>query len=186
MCRDWSLTHRSDSHFQELNMTRALTTIITLLALASPIEAQDSSPTPPSPTGARPDSLAPYRSPAKAALLGKFFPGAGQVYSGERMRGYGYYVGFVGGVGMGTMMLVLGNCTLNFLSECRGPSWPHYAVGALAIGAGIASWISAFRDAPHAAERANERHRRSMQVRPALTVVPDESRSVRVGLAAKW
>lgn len=167
-------------------MTKALITLISVLALAGSLPAQDSASVPLDRAHTDPDSAAPYRSPSKAATLGKLFPGGGQFYSGELLRGYGYYLGTIGGVGMGAEMWILGGCGFDWSSKCHRPDWPAHVLGTLAIGAGIASWVAGARDAPHAAERANERHRHSTQVKPQITIVPGHARSLGVGLAASW
>lgn len=115
---------------------------------------QDSRPT-------RIDSL--YRDPHRAKLLGEIIPGSGHVYAGEYLRGFADGVVALTGITLGAV-IYNGNpkylcITLNPSGCPPTPRWPLRAAGALTVGIGLWTWISGARDAPHAAERANARHR---------------------------
>lgn len=131
-----------------------------------------------------------YRDPDKARKLGTFFPGAGHIYAGEYLRGYGYYVATVGTVGMGVIAFNLDRCTFSFLSASScdpGPRWPNQLVGIVTVGAGIWTWVSSARDASRAAQRANTRHeRRTILVKPLIEPVNGPNASVHVGLGVRW
>jgi hypothetical protein len=155
---------------------------------AGPLAAQDA-------VGTIPDSTAseaerPYRDPQRARLLGSLFPGAGHVYAGEYWRGYVIYLTTVASIGGGVMVYVIDECTFTFLSgrSCNpGPQWPHRLLGIAAVGAGFWAWISGARDAPLAAERANERHRRkTMKVSPFLNPASGSRLGAQVGLTMQW
>jgi hypothetical protein len=60
-------------------------------------------------------------------------------------------------------------------------------VGVALIGAGLWTWISAARDAPKSAERANERHRRrEFKAQPIVGIVPQSAPQLRAGLRVDW
>jgi hypothetical protein len=132
----------------------------------------------------------PYRDPHKARILGSVFPGAGHIYAGEYLRGYGYYVATVGEVGSGVLVFMVDRCTFSFLSATScdpGPQWPHRALGIAMVGAGIWSWVSSARDAPRAAERANARHEaRRLQVKPFIEPVREPNAEFHTGLNVSW
>ena len=127
-----------------------------------------------------------YRDPHKARILGSVFPGAGHIYAGEYLRGYGYYLATVSGVGLGAMTFVLDRCTFSFLSaeSCDpGPQWPHQALGIAMVGAAVWTWVSSARDAAHAAERANAHHNAENQrLKPILEPGNSTSGGVNAGL----
>ena len=135
-------------------------------------------------------ALEPYRDPHKARILGSLFPGAGHIYAGEYLRGYGYYVATVGEVGFGVMVFIVDRCTFSFLSATScdaGPQWPHQALGIAMVGAGIWTWVSSARDAPRAAERANTRHEaRTLLVRPIIGPGNQPTASLHAGLSLTW
>jgi len=104
--------------------------------------------------------VAPYRDPHRARMLGVIIPGAGQFYAGEYFKGYMTFVATGSSLAMGPLIFSMDGCTLAFLTECNpNPKWSYKAVGAFLVGAGLWKWFSTARDAPHAAERANARHR---------------------------
>jgi hypothetical protein len=167
---------------------KALVSILIVAAWTSPLSAQDS-------TRAAPDStLAPttslYRDPRRALILGSLIPGAGHIYAGEYWRGILNYEGTVGTIGVGVMTFLVDKCMLSFLSTTKcdsGPQWPHQVLGVTLVGLGFWGWISSARDAPHAAERANERHRRkTAQAKPIIAVPGGSHGDWRAGVAIPW
>lgn len=160
---------------------KALIGIAIVAAWISPLSGQDTTKA----TNAKPDSANmtnvadsaaatpethPYRNPREALILGSVFPGAGHIYAGEYWHGVLNYEMTVMSIGMGVMTYLIDGCTFNFDSNCNpGPKWPHQVLGVAVIGLGFRQWILSARDAPRAAERANERHRRKMaQARPII------------------
>jgi hypothetical protein len=139
---------------------------------------------------ASPPTVKLYRDPHKARVLGTIFPGAGHIYAGEYLRGYGYYLGTVGGVGMGVMVFIVDRCTFSFLNATScdpGPQWPHQALGIAMVGAGLWSWISSARDAAHAAERANASHEhRKLSVKPLIEPASEPNARLHAGLKVAW
>jgi len=135
-------------------------------------------------------TLKPYRDPHKARIFGSLFPGAGHIYAGEYLRGYGYYLATIGGVGSGVMIFMIDKCTFSFLSAAScdpGPQWPHQALGIAMVGAGIWSWVSSARDASRAAERANTRHEaRRLVVKPFIEPVTEPKAKFHAGLNLSW
>ncbi len=129
----------------------------------------------------------PYRNPRLAQRLG-FIPGWGHVYSGEYLRGYATWVGTIGGVGMGPLVFMLNDCTFDLFSTCHpGPTWRYKVVGAAMTGMGLWVWFSSWRDAPHAAERANLRHdRNKIKFAPILDHSAESGGQWRGGLRVSW
>lgn len=125
----------------------------------SPLWAQDTTKVS---TDSTVHQVAPlFRSPKRALILGSVIPGAGHIYSGEYWQGFWHYESTVGMIGGGVLVFLFDKCALNFLdTTCKsGPQWPHQVLGVASVGLGIWEWISSARDAPHAAERANAKHR---------------------------
>jgi hypothetical protein len=158
---------------------KAFVCILISTAWISPLSAQDrtrmmadSASTQASPGSASTPSASLYRNPRRALILGSLIPGAGHIYAGEYWHGVIAYEGTVATIGLGAMTFILDKCTLTFLSDpgCDpGPQWPHQALGVAVVGLGLWEWVSSARDAAHAAERANERHRRkSAQAKPII------------------
>jgi hypothetical protein len=165
---------------------KALVCILIATAWISPLGAQDS-------TRATPDSAVPaathlYRSPRRALILGSLIPGAGHIYSGEYFKGVSNYVGTIFTIGGGALIYVLDDCALALFSACKpGPQWPSRIFGAVAIGAGVWTWISSARDAPRAAERANVKHsRKSAAVKPIIDAPVWPHGDWRVGVEIPW
>jgi hypothetical protein len=135
-------------------------------------------------------TLTQYRDPHKARILGSIFPGAGHVYAGEYLRGYGYYLATVGAVGTGVMVFIIDRCTFSFLSATScdpGPQWPHQVLGIAMVGAGVWSWVSSARDAPRAAQRANTRHEaRTILVKPIIGPGNESHAGFQAGLQLRW
>ena len=167
---------------------KALVTILILAACTSPLVAQDTTITTPDSTLPRATSL--YRDPHRALILGSIIPGAGHIYAGEYWHGFLNYEGTVGTIGLGVMTFLVDKCMLSFLSTTRcdsGPQWPHQVLGVTVVGLGVWGWISSARDAAHAAERANERHRRKMAQAKPIIVAPGASHADwRAGVAIPW
>ena len=123
---------------------------------------------------------APYRDPHRARILGTIIPGAGQIYAGDYVKGSLTFFATSSSLVMGPLIFSMDSCTLDFLgaflSECNpNPKWPYKAVGAFLVGAAVWKWFSTARDAPHAAESANARHRArnatlAPLIEPSLTV----------------
>ena len=137
------------------------------------------------------DSTAPkenlYRDPHKALILGSIFPGAGYFYAGQFLKGYGtaYVTAF--GLAMGPLIYQLDSCGLNFTCSSHKVSWGNRAAGIALIGASLWTWISSARDAPKAAERANERHRRrELKAHPLVEVNPQSAAQLRTGFSVGW
>lgn len=129
----------------------------------------------------------PYRDPHKALVLGSIFPGAGYAYTGEYLRGYGTYLVTAGSIAFGSLIYEMDSCGLNFICTSHKVSGENRAVGILLIGAGLWTWISAARDAPKSAERANERHRRrELNAHPLVEVNPQPGPQLRAGLSLGW
>ena len=167
---------------------KALVVVLIAAAWTSPLTAQDS-------TRAAADSaVAPqthlYRSPRRALILGSLIPGAGHIYAGEYWHGVLNYEGTVTMIGVGAMTFIVDRCMLSFLSTTRcdsGPQWPHQVLGVTVVGLGLWQWISSARDAPRAAERANERHRRKMaKAKPIIEVPVGLHGNWRAGVAIPW
>ena len=166
--------------------------VCTLIAAAwiSPLSAQDSTRTTAdsASTPATTPATTLYRDRHRALILGSLVPGAGHIYAGEYWRGFGTYVGTLGIMGMGALVYILDDCAFAFFSACKpGPQWPSRIGGAVGIGAGIWTWISSARDAPHAAERANARHRRkAAEAKPIIEAPVGSHGDWRVGVAIPW
>jgi hypothetical protein len=167
---------------------KALVTLLIVAAWTSPLGGQDS-------TLAAPDSTLPpatslYRDPHRALILGSLIPGAGHIYAGEYWHGVLHYEGTIMTIGAGVMAFLIDKCTFTFLSTTScdpGPQWPHQVLGVTVVGLGFWEWISSARDAAHAAERANERHRRKMaQARPIIVVPSASHGDWRAGVAIPW
>jgi len=115
-------------------------------------------------------------------------PGAGHIYAGEYLKGFGTYEATVGTIGAGAMVYILGNCGFDFTGTCKpGPEWPYKLLGIAGVGAGIWTWISSARDAPRAAERANARHRRSsLTVTPIVDPFSGPVNASQIGVSLHW
>jgi TM2 domain-containing membrane protein YozV len=132
--------------------------------------------------------VAPYRDPHRALILGIVIPGAGQFYAGEYLRGYLALVTTGGGLAMGPLVFSMDGCTFAFLSDCHpGPKWPYEVLGAYMIAGAVWTWVSTARDAPHAAERANRRHRvRTGALAPFIQPSPVAPGRWNTGVAVRW
>jgi hypothetical protein len=157
---------------------KAVVSLMFVVVSASPLSAQDT-------TQAVGDSAVvptttPYRSPHRALILGSIIPGAGHIYSGEYWHGFLNYETTVGMIGGGVMVFYFDKCAFNLFSPtpCKsGPRWPYQVVGVASVGMGIWQWISSARDAPHAAERANAKHRRKTSAPAPIIEPPVDSHS---------
>jgi hypothetical protein len=167
-------------------MRVALITLLTAASVGS-LEAQDT-------TGVFQDSASVetprlYRDPHRARVLGTILPGAGHIYAGEYLRGYATWVGTIAGIGTGPLVYTLDRCAFAFLNGSRcdpGPKWPSRVLGVFMVGSGIWTWISSARDAPRAAERANERHQsRKFKLTPLLSPSALDLR-LRTGIEIHW
>jgi hypothetical protein len=131
-----------------------------------------------------------YRNPHRALVLGSLIPGAGHIYAGEYVRGFLTYEATVATIGLGTLVFISDRCMFTFLNAepCEsGPAWPHQLAGVAIVGVGIWSWISSARDAPRAAERANERRRlRSLTVTPIIDPFSGPANASKVGVSIHW
>ena len=161
-----------------------LVSLLLAACLTTPSLAQDTT------VAASGQALTQYRDPHKARILGSLFPGAGHVYAGEYLRGYGYYLATVGAVGTGVMVFTVNRCTFSFLSATScdpGPQWPHQALGIAMVGAGVWSWVSSARDAARAAQRANTRHEaRTVLVKPIIRPGKEPNAGFQAGLQLSW
>jgi hypothetical protein len=93
-------------------------------------------------------------------------------------------------IGMGAMTFMFDKCMFSFLSTTRcdsGPQWPQQTLGVAIVGAGLWKWVSSARDAPRAAERANEKHRRKMlQAKPIIQPSVGAHGDWRAGVMIPW
>ena len=128
----------------------------------------------------------PYRDPHRAKIIATILPGAGYVYTGEYLRGYGTWVVTASGFILGPTMLSL-DCYGFFSTRCGNEEHAaNILVGSLLIASSIVTWVSSVRDAPKSAERANERRRRrELKVRPTIRV-PQTHTGVNAGLSVAW
>jgi len=175
--------------------------ILIVAAWISPLYAQDTTT---SATNAKPDSAnatkatldfartpetRPYRNSREALILGSLLPGAGHIYAGEYWHGVLNYEMTVMSIGMGVMTFLVNKCTFDlFDPNCKpGPEWPHQVLGVAVVGLGFRQWILSARDAPRAAERANERHRRKMaEARPIIGPTNGSRGGWRAGVEIAW
>ncbi len=131
-----------------------------------------------------------YRNPHRALVLGSLIPGAGHIYAGEYVRGVLAYEATVTSIGMGTLVFISDRCMFTFLNAepCEsGPAWPRHLAGVTLVGVGLWSWISSARDAPRAAERANERRRRrSLTVNPIIDPFSGPANASKIGVSVHW
>jgi hypothetical protein len=170
---------------------KAFTGILIAAVWISPLQAQDTTTA----TKATADDSAatpetrPYRSPRKALILGSLIPGAGHIYAGEYWHGIVNYETTVMTIGMGAMTFIVDKCTFDlFNPDCHpGPQWPHQVLGVAVVGLGFRQWILSARDASRAAERANERHRRSMaRAKPIIGPAPGSHGGWNAGIEIPW
>ena len=174
-------------HLSEVGMRVVIGLCITL-SLALPLGAQEPDREPADSTTSSTER--PYRNPHRALLLGSLIPGAGHIYSGEYVRGFLTYEATVGAIGMGTIIFILDRCTFTFLNAepCKsGPAWPHQVAGVAVVSMGIWMWVRSARDAPRAAERANDRHRlRTRTVAPIIEPFSGPANASKVGVSVHW
>ena len=132
----------------------------------------------------------PYRNPHRALVLGSLLPGAGHIYAGEYLHGFLTYEATIGGIGMGTIVFIVDKCTFTFLNAepCKsGPAWPHQLAGVALVGMGVWIWVSSARDAPRAAERANDRHQRHARtVTPIIDPFSGPANASKLGVSVQW
>ncbi len=128
----------------------------------------------------------PYRDPHKARVFATILPGAGYAYTGEYFRGYATWVVTATGLMIGPVLLG---------EECSLLSWTcgsqeriaNTLSGSLLILVSACTWISSIRDAPKAAERANERHRRrELIMHPTLRIGVERVPRLNAGFAVDW
>jgi len=117
-----------------------------------------------------PDSLASwYRDPHTAQTLGSFLPGAGHLYAGEKLRGLGFAGAAVIGIAAGITLLTSRECYYLALDSnyCRSNvSTSNRINGVTELATGVAPWVFGAIDAPHAAQRVNERARHRVAIAP--------------------
>ncbi len=132
--------------------------------------------------------VAPYRDPHRARILGTIIPGAGHFYAGEYLKGYLAFVATGGGLTMGPLIFAMDRCTFALFSACHpGPKWPYEVLGAYMVVGAVWTWVSTARDAPHAAERANLRHRaKTAGLAPFFQPSPTVSGQWNSGVAISW
>lgn len=164
-------------------MKRLLSVSLLLAILWTvPLDAQDSTSHADS---SRTDRL--HRDPRIAQVLGVVLPGAGHLYAGEYSRWYFTQVMVVSSLAMGEMFLESEGCIWFGGSCTRSRRRTDRILGAGMVGYGAWLWISSARDAPRAAERANERHGRtrrrvSVFVDPVITA----GAAGNAGIAVRW
>jgi len=165
-------------HNAEVGM-RVFAGILLISVCATPLSAQDTVRVAADSTFQQTEPL--YRSPKRALILGSLIPGAGHIYAGEYVRGFLNYEATVGSIAEGVLVYLFSDkCMFDFLSTtpCKsGAQWPRQALGAGLVGLGAWMWVSTARDAPRAAERANERHRRAAQRAQPIIQPPADSHS---------
>lgn len=128
-----------------------------------------------------------YRDPHRARVLGTFFPGAGHVYAGEYWRGIADGIGAVAAIGLGAVVYSKHQEPFCIISPCpRASQTPHRLAGAVMIGTGLWTWISEARDAPHAAERANAKHRAKSVVVTPFIESATKPKEMNAGIAVSW
>jgi hypothetical protein len=152
--------------------------------------AQDSTSIPPTETASP-----PYRDPQRARAFAKLLPGAGHIYSGEYLRGYGYWVGAASGITVGAALYDQ-PCAFAGLVELFTTAevdwgcdnrWSSHLTGIALVSLGAWAWVSSVRDAPRAAERANTRHaRRSPNLAPLLRAPSAQGGRWRAGVTVGW
>jgi TM2 domain-containing membrane protein YozV len=132
--------------------------------------------------------VAPYRDPHRARILGTIIPGAGHFYAGEYLRGYLVFVTTGGGLAMGPLIFSMDGCTFALFSACDpGPKWPYEVLGACMVVGAVWTWVSTARDAPHAAERANLRHRaKTAALAPFIQPSPAVPGQWNTGVTVRW
>jgi hypothetical protein len=160
--------------------------IATLLAtVAASAGAQDSTR-----VTAAPDSLAPwYRDPHTAQTLGSFIPGAGHIYAGEKLRGFGLGAAALVGIASGIVFLDHRECELVAIDveSCRsGVSSVDRINGITQIAVGIAAWVFGAIDAPRAARRENEKARLRVSVGRVLHDGPVRHPALGLGVTVGW
>jgi hypothetical protein len=165
---------------------RTIVGLIITVGLAGPVAAQDTTSSPVQST--TPAKVSLYKDPHRAFVLGSLIPGAGHIYAGEYLSGMRAYAGTVSSFGLGAMVFLFDGCTFDFSFDCKPwPALPHQAAGVALVGVGLWKWISTARDAPHAAERANERHAaRPQTVSPIVNPMRGPSNSTQVGVSVRW
>ena len=161
---------------------------LSLVSLSAATLAAQDTPSRPVVDSASVSSAPPYRDPHRARILGTIIPGAGQFYAGEYLRGYVTFVATGSALAMGPLIFSMDGCTLAFFSECNpNPKWPYKVVGAYLVGAAVWTWFSTARDAPHAAERANARHRaKSSTMAPLIEPSPTVPGQWNTGVTVRW
>jgi TM2 domain-containing membrane protein YozV len=166
---------------------RPIITFSLVLLPAATLAAQDTASRPAANFGS-PSSVALYRDPHRARILGAIIPGAGQFYAGEYFRGYVTFVAIGSSLTMGPLIFSMDGCTLAFLRACDpNPKWPYKAVGSFLVGAALWDWFSSARDAPHAAERANARHgAKTPPLAPLIEPSPTVPGQWNTGLTVRW
>ena len=128
-----------------------------------------------------------YRDPHRARMLGTFIPGAGHVYVGEYWRGFADGIGAIVGIGLGAVVYNKHQEPFCIISPCpRASQTPHRLAGAVMIATGVWTWISDARDASHAAERANAKHRAKSVVITPFIESATQPKKMNGGLAVSW
>lgn len=129
----------------------------------------------------------PYRQPTTALVLA-VLPGAGHMYAGEYLKGVWFYFGTVSGIGGGILVYSMNRCSFDFSGTCDpDPEWPHQLLGIAGIGMGVGIWVYNLVDAPRAARRASERHRRErVSVVPVVRERVGPRTGMDLGLAVAW
>ena len=156
---------------------------IALLGICSSVAtAQDSTP-------GHNDGLAAeqtYRDPHKARVLAMILPGAGYAYTGEYLRGYATWVITATGLMVGPLLLGE-DCSLATWTCGSQERISNTLSGSLLIVMSAYTWISSVRDAPNAAERANERHRRrELKLYPTVGIGSQGGTRLNAGFAVHW
>ena len=166
---------------------RLIVTLSLVSLSAATLAAQDttSRPVADSASGA---SVAPYRDPHSARILGTIIPGAGQFYAGDYLNGSLTFFATSSTFVMGPLIYSMDGCTFALFRECNpNPKWPYKAVGSFLVGAALWKWFSTARDAPHAAERANARHRaQTATFAPLIEPSSTVTGQWKTGITVRW
>lgn len=165
-------------------MNKALTISFSfVLTLASIATAQDTTHIV---TDSTTRSALLYRNPEKARVL-SFIPGWGYAYTGEYLRAYGTWVMTFVGVTVGPIIFSSDTCGFIFVTECsKNDRAVNMLTGSLILIVGVSTYITSIRDAPRAAERANERHRKELEMHPTVGLSAGPTRRLNAGVNLTW
>ena len=133
----------------------------------------------------------PDRSPATAAWLGAFVPGAGHFYAGESLRGAGLFFITAGGIAEGLYLYNMSPCTYSPLFTCDSAAArrAQHIYGIEAVAVGSVAWVISAIDAPRAVRRRLEHQRlgtAQLEWRPRLGLTRAQPRQFTIGVQGTW